>query len=1216
MIQKTALQVIRQERSILSLLLLMTILNSLSMVGQAWYFAMLINNFIFLDHTVYDEQHTLMMLIIMIAIRLGSFYYIEHLAETLGGRAKDILRKRAMTHLFSLGIQQKATQGDTIHLLTDGLEQVDAYVARYLPQILYAVIIPLVMGLAIIDAMPVIGVILILTVPLIPFFMILIGKQAEKMNQEQWERMSLLSGHFLDVLRGIMTLKVFGRSKEQIDVIGRLSEEFKDSTLKVLRVAFLSALVLEMVSTISTAIIAVYMGLTLLEGGISFFPAFFILLLAPEFYAPFRQLGAAFHTGMAGKASLEKFDAFMATVSTLPKGGRLCITEPLEHIELQDLTYTYNGTDNGVHHISLIAKRNEPIMLVGESGAGKSTIGHLVAGFLEAPGQSIFINGMPMNDLSMDWWRSQIAYVSQKPHIMNGTLRDVIAFGRPVSDEEIIKAAEQAELTSIIKEKGLDFLIGEGGAGLSGGELQRISLARAFLQQPQVLILDEVTAHLDVNTEAAIGKALQRLLHDKIVILIGHRLKTMHWAKELYVLKAGAIVEQGTYEELLGNNGYFHSLVQAGMGNYVTYVDDVDSLTLEETQSGGVQSNLVASTDGFDSDKEFIEKQWVSAAEEHSRYSENQTSYEITRHQQIYKNGSILEGLRLLLSVLSPSKWSLLLAFIFTFLTVFMNVGLLSVSAWLLASAALQPGITYLSLAIVGVRFFGISRAVSRYFERYTSHRMAFQGLYGLRVWFYTHLEPLLPAFFNRWAAGDMLGRIMADIEVLQFFYLRTLIPPLAAIVLTIIVGYGVGTIDPVLSLLVVIAAIITGIVLPYAVYRYHRQSLELISVCQSHLKSRLSDALEGMEDIISYNRIPLTTTILSQYMDDIEHHKGHISKGMNLGNTAFMGIVQITVIVAAVIAANALTAPWASVMVAVCAIGIQAWFEALQPMIIAFHHGYESTLAVRRLLDIKEAAPAIIDNHTVEGKTMTTMDSITIKDVSFSYTSEYPIYEQMNLTIPKGQKVAIVGASGSGKTTLFSLLERLYDYDGTILIGSTDLKSIAIDSWRQLLGTITQQTYIFHATLADNIRLANPKSSDAHIERVVEAAALSDVVKALPLGLESIVGNGGVGLSGGERQRVALARLFLKNPDLILLDEPLEGLDQVTRETLQHRIMEFTEHKTLLYITHQLDGLEEMDRIIFMNHGKIVEDGTYEELIALRGQFYNYCLLSMARIL
>ena len=457
-----------------------------------------------------------------------------------------------------------------------------------------------------------------------------------------------------------------------------------------------------------------------------------------------------------------------------------------------------------------------------------------------------------------------------------------------------------------------------------------------------------------------------------------------------------------------------------------------------------------------------------------------------------------------------------------------------------------------------------------------------------------------------------MLNRIMADIEVLQFFYLRTLIPPVAAIVLTILVSFGVGTIDAHLSTLVWCAALMTGVVLPYGIYRYHRTSLNMISQVQGHFKSTLTDTLESLEDIISYHNENLVMERMMQSIDDVEYHKGRISKGMNLGNTMFIAIVQIVVVLAALLASNVLTGPWASVMVVVCAIGIQAWFEALQPMIVSVHHGYESLVAVRRLLQIKHAPLPIKDTGCVD---LDSMDTILLKHVNFGYDHSSLIYKDLTLDIPKGQAVAIVGASGSGKTTLFSLLERLYDYSGHISVGHNELKSVTIDSWRNLMGSITQDTYIFHATLEDNIRLAKPHASEDEVQRAVEQAVLSDVVIRLPKGLRTIVGSGGVGLSGGERQRVALARLFLRNPELILLDEPLEGLDQVTRRKLHNDILAFTKEKTVLYITHQLEGLELMDRILFMEKGRIVEDGTFSELIAKKGRFYAYCRLTMASV-
>ena len=1193
MIQRTAFKALLEHKGQLLLLGLTCLVESLSIVGQAWFFGTLINNFIFSENTLHDERYTIIYLGIAIIVRLLAHYVQESVANRLGSAVKATFRKRALAHMFKLGVQHKERHGDVIHMLTDGLEQVDAYVARYIPQILYAIMIPLIMGIAIVDTLPIIGIILIVTVPLIPFFMILIGKQADRLNKEQWERMSFLSGHFLDVLQGITTLKLFGRAKDQIKVIGRLSEEFKDSTLRVLRVAFLSALVLELVSTISTALIAVYLGLTLLDGEIPFFSAFFILLLAPEFYTPFRQLGAAFHTGMAGKTSILKYEEFMNRQPSLPVGGQSKLQGPIQAIEIKDLTFTYEDSENGVQHISLAAKRNSPIMLVGESGAGKSTIAHIIGGFLTAPKGAVTIDGLDVCDIDIDWWRQQITYVSQHPHIMKGTLRDVLSFGMNVSDEEIIAACKEVQLLDVInrQQEGLDTVIGEGGLGLSGGERQRVALARAFLRKGQVLILDEVTAHLDVKTEAIISSTIQRLMENKIVIIIGHRLQTMHWASTLYVLKQGRIIQQGSYEELIAVDGYFKDLVTSGLGEF--------SSTIEEQLQTGKSFDI---QDRDDLDYSIpVDKKGAYVYGNDTHTSEVSTS------------NMGLQGWRLLFSVLSPAKWSLVLALIFTFLTVFMNVGLLTVSAWLLASAALQPGLTYLSLAIVGVRFFGVSRAVCRYFERYTSHRMAFQGLYGLRVWFYAHLEPLAPAILKRFGAGDMLGRIMGDIEVLQFFYLRTLIPPVAAIALTVLVAYGVSTIDSTLVTPIVLSSLVLGLVLPLVVYAHNKQSLTEIGPQQGEYKSLLSDTMDSLEDVISYGNEDLVYHRIQHMMHIVDTNKGVIERGMNLGNTLFLGGVQITVVIVAILAANALTGAWASVMVAVAAIGTQAWFEALQPMIAAVHHGAESKVATSRLMALANEPMPVVDPKAP--KPFNANRDITFTDVSFGYNKDRCIYEHLRLGIKQGQSVAIVGASGSGKTTLFNMLERLYDYGGSIHVGDVELKDISIDTWRNALGTITQDTYIFHASFEDNIRLARPDASATDLERAIDRASLRSVVDRLPAGLNTIVGSGGHGLSGGERQRVALARLFLRNPQIVLLDEPLEGLDQVTRKALHRDLMEYVKDKTCLYITHQLEGLEQMDRILFMDKGQIIEDGTYEELIALRGHFYEYCYLSMASI-
>ena len=1198
MINRLAIQSLKQYKGKVIALASISALGSVAVVGQAWFFANLINNFIFSYHSIEAEYNTILYLCITIVLRLFFQYSQERVANTLAYATKVDMRNALLHHMFEQGVHRKEMHGDMVHLLTHGLDQVESYIARYIPQILFAAIIPLIMDFAIIDSVPWIGVILLLTVPLIPFFMILIGKQAEKMNQEQWERMSFLSGHFLDMLQGLTTLKVFGRSKEQISIIGRLSLEFKNSTLRVLRVAFLSALVLELVSTISTALIAVYLGITLLYDGIQFLPAFFILLLAPEFYTPFRQLGAAFHTGMAGQASLLKIGEFLNETGQLHKGGTGTIDEPIRSIHCKDLTFTYGRGSGGVYDMNFHVITGDRIMFVGESGAGKSTMAHLIGGFLEPKENTLFINDQDICSLHMEWWRDQVVYVSQKPHILKGTLRDVISFGANVTDEEIIEACKAAEIYELVLSKPghLDYMVAEGGVGLSGGEKQRIAIARAFLRKGQVLILDEVTAHLDVKTEESLSRALQRLMDGKIVILIGHRLQTMTWANTLYVLKGGRLVESGSYEDLVREKGYFYDLVQAGAGRFVE--------ALDPNWSGEVQDKSNKANDS----NETYKSRETNKNGNITFPSETSTTSMIKETQS---------GWKLLFAVLSPAKWSLLLAFIFSFLTVFMNVGLLSTSAWLLATAALHPELHYLSISIVGVRFFGISRAVCRYLERYTSHHMAFQGLYGLRLWFYKTLEPLGPAIFKRFGAGDLLGRIMADIEVLQFFYLRVLIPPVVAILLTLLVMGGISYVGMPLLLPVVVAFIIGGIVIPLAIYGYNKRSLQDISHYQGAVQAQVADVLEGVEDIIAYGQQGRTLKGLQNQFYDIEQCKHRINEGTTRGTITFQGLVQCTVVVSAYLATYFVTDLWNRVMIAVVAIGVQAWFESLQPMIIAAHHGYESKVAIQRL-EVIGNEPLPITEPTNAVHTVNIAGNLQWNHVSFSYDTadlNTSVYKDLSFTIPAGTSVAIVGASGSGKTTLFNILERFYDYQGSITIGGEELKEIAVQDWRKELGVLTQDTYIFHASLEDNIRIANPHVSDQELYKAIIWANLDVVVSKLEEGLQTVVGNGGVGLSGGERQRVALARLYLRQSPILLLDEPLEGLDQVTRNAIHKKLMTFIKGKTTLYITHHLEGIDQMDRIIFMDKGGIIEIGTYDELIKKKGQFWEYCSLSMARI-
>ncbi|MDY3973424.1 thiol reductant ABC exporter subunit CydD [uncultured Veillonella sp.] len=1234
-----------------------SLLGTLAIVGQAWFFAVLINETFFLGKPLAEVGSTLLCLVGAILVRLVATFSQEEVAQDLASLAKEDLRKRIWSHLMRLGPFTGERHGDVVHLLTDGLENVESYIARYVPQMLYAMMIPLVMAIAIIDAAPWVAIILFITFPLIPFFMILIGRKAEKMNKEQWERMSFLSGHFLDVLQGIVTLKLFGRSEEQIEVIERLSAEFRDSTLRVLRIAFLSALVLELVSTISTALIAVYMGVALLYGHEEFLPAFFVLLLAPEFYAPLRQLGAAFHTGMAGQVSLSKIDDFLALPIQEPASGAKSFSEAesIREVRFKDITYEYPQLPDQIGReqfalkgIDFTLKRGEVTMLVGESGAGKSTIAHLLMRLMAPSSGQILVDTTDLLSVNSDHWRDLVTFVPQQPHLFKGTLRENITFNRPMDEAIVQEALQLVEAQEFIAElpQGLDTVVGEGGVGLSGGQRQRIALARAFLKQAPILVLDEITAHLDVATEQSLAKALKVLMKDRIVLLVGHRLQTMRWADNLLVMREGAIIERGGFDELVRAGGYFSSLVEAGMGRPLTgellgeLATSID-LPSEDTSTKDLSS------EGLSTIERSVEEDSVLGLSAEKAFStglsvEDESAIELSAEKapiidlSVEKESTIdisavgdsvnveRTGLRSassnqsgwmqrLFSVLGPARNSLWLSLLFSFLTVFMNVGLLTTSSWLITEAALQPELAALSLAIVGVRFFGIARAVCRYIERYVSHHMAFQGLYGLRVWFYKKLEPLVPAVLNRFTSGEVLGRIMADIETLQFFYLRVIIPPVGAVLLTIIGFYFLAHFSFDLVWLLAAAFVLGAIVIPYGVFLHNRQAIDASLGYRSNVKNTIVESLAGIMDILTYQQEGPVSARVSKEFETLSRAQKTVERGVNIGDTLLLGLTQITMVLGAVIMIPlAHGSQQEGIFIAVVAISLQSYFEALVPLAVAWYHGRESKAAIGRLVALAQEKPAVVDEAQPSGIAPSAV-GLEFKDVHFAYPEgRQRVYSDLSLQIKPMEKVALVGPSGSGKTTLLTLLERFYSYDGQIFLGNQELRSIPISEARSYYGSLTQDSYLFHATIEDNIRLAKPQATEQELEEALRFAAIFDWVKSLPNGLKTIIGSGGMGVSGGQKQRIALARLWLRNSPVLLLDEPLEGLDQVVRQEIQESLLKLMAQKTVVCVTHHLGGLEKMDRILFMDQGRIIEDGSYEELMAKGGAFYAYRKLSM----
>ncbi|HMB23590.1 MAG TPA: thiol reductant ABC exporter subunit CydD, partial [Anaerolineales bacterium] len=498
------LSLTRDTRSALLLTILSGFLAGLLTISQAYLLSSTVNGVFLEGQTLAEVAGWLRLILVIIAGRAFLTWVNEVSANAVAVRIKSDLRERLFQHILNLGPAYTRGQrtGDLTTAAIEGIEALDAYFSQYLPQLVITALVPISILLVVFPLDLLSGVVMLVTAPLIPFFMIMIGKGAEIVTKRQYQTLARLSAHFLDSLQGLTTLKLFGQSRAHARNIAKVSDQFRDTTLSVLRITFLSALALELLATLSTAVIAVEIGFRLLYARMEFHEAFFILILAPEFYLPLRMLGTRFHAGMSGTTAARRiFEILDIPVVS----GRWSVTSDqslgrVSSIKFENVSYTYPGeTTPALENINLQIRAGQHIALVGASGAGKSTLANLLLGFMQPTSGIIAINHDPLTRISLDSLRSQIAWVPQRPYLFHDTTAANIRLGKPdATNDEMIAAARAAHLHEFIESlpEKYETVIGESGTRLSGGQAQRLALARAFLKDAPILILDEPTSSL------------------------------------------------------------------------------------------------------------------------------------------------------------------------------------------------------------------------------------------------------------------------------------------------------------------------------------------------------------------------------------------------------------------------------------------------------------------------------------------------------------------------------------------------------------------------------------------------------------------------------------------------------------------------------------------------------------------------------------------------
>jgi len=547
------------------------------------------------------------------------------------------------------------------------------------------------------------------------------------------------------------------------------------------------------------------------------------------------------------------------------------------------------------------------------------------------------------------------------------------------------------------------------------------------------------------------------------------------------------------------------------------------------------------------------------------------------------------------------------LAILAGFATIASSIGLLATSAYIISFAALQPSIAELQVAIVSVRFFGLARGALRYVERLLSHNVAFRLIACLRVWFFRKLEPLAPARLMHYRSGDLLHRIVGDVDTLELFFIRVIAPPFVALAVSGLTFALLGSFDLVLALSVAAIHFLTGVIFPMTMLRWSRDSGRRLVDVRASMKAALVDTVQGSADILAYGQEQTHLDCLYGLSQRLTHMQLRFARRDSFAAVLNDFSVSLAALVILVLSIPLIRQGQIEGMyLAVILLATMASFEAIAPLATTFQQLEEQVSAADRLFEIIDAVPG--EKETTEPKLEVTDHSIQFAGVCFRYASELPpALEGIDFELPVGGKLAIVGANGSGKTSIVNLLLRFWDYQaGSIRLGKDEIREYPLDELRRMMSIVPQRTQFLNDSIGNNLLLAQPEADQTQLEAAAQCAQILAFIHALPEGFDTRIGEGGFLLSAGERQRLAVARGLLKDAPLLILDEPTTHLDAITENTLMDNLLTWSRDQSVLLITHRLVNLERMDQIIVLRQGQIAERGSHASLVARKGVYWR----------
>ena len=1160
--------------------------------------------------------------IVCMLVRYLATTHATRLGTEAAERVKLALRSKLYRKMVALGpsYRSRVKTSDVVQSAGEGVEQIQSFFELFLPQLFYAILAPITLFAVIAPINMPAAVTMLVCAPLIIIVTGIVSMTAARAFKKYWGRYTDMGAAFLDNLQGLETLKNFDADDRAAAEMDKKAEGFRVMTMRVLQIQLRSLTAMDIVAyggaaagigvalwqyahTAAAAAGASAAGwspimlaahlpgaFAYLAYGLQYLMPFgagfpltlagllLIVLLSAEFFIPMRQLGSYFHVAMNGMTSTKRIFALLDTpepahgTATLPatagtdagtdagtKAGAKAdggITVSFDHVG-----YSYDSADSGaaiqqtnsapapaLTDLTFTAYPGQLTAIVGISGSGKSTAAALLAGTLTGYQGSLTLNGVKVSDLSGETLARTITLIGASSHLFAGTLRENLLMALPddgqngeaasdAVDSRLWDTLEQARIADFVRSQqdGLDMTIEPDAANLSGGQRQRIAIARALLHDSPVFVFDEATSSVDVESEELILATIRELVQSrgKTVIMITHRMANAEHADQVVVLEHGKSVETGTHAELMAAGGVYAKLftTQADIENFGADHPQPASLTASASGSGAAVGAAPAAAPAEMSTFQVIKR--------------------------LLGEAKPLAGL-----MVAASTAGTIGHLAATFLPVFgiiAGFALAGNPVWGMSAAG----------AITAMIVCAVLRGLTRYVEQYLNHNVAFHLLALFRSKAFAALRRLAPAKLAGKGKGDLIAMLTTDVELLEIFFAHTISPVAIAVTTTIVYVIVAATLSPWMALALIVSHLIIGIIVPRFFATGVRNLGPAIRGAAGELDNVMLDDMRGLDEIIRFGR----GEDRAQAIEDRTRALWRDHAKLSRVNGRFAGVggllVALLTSAAAGIAINLAGVNLYDIPALVAAFALLASSFGPTLALAALPANLTQTFAsARRLFGLMDEAPAVVETGTANSD----YEGMRLDRVTFAYPGEgsEAILADFSLDVPQHGILGIQGPSGRGKSTMLKLLMRYWDPQrGQVTLSGTPLPQIDVHARRRIQAMISQETHLFDGTIRENLLIALPESEirnggaagvlDARLREALAKASVLDLIDSLPDGLDTQVGELGDRLSEGERQRIGLARVFLRNADLVLFDEPTSRLDALNEAIILRSIHELS---------------------------------------------------------